>query len=46
MMPMMIINEHVQDLFAEHGELFAQLIDLETKLQVIEAELHELGYIA
>lgn len=41
-----IVNEHVQDLFAEHGELFAKLMEMEVKLQVIEAELYELGYIA
>ena len=42
----MIINEHAQDLLSEYGELFAKLMEMETKLQVIEAELHELGYIA
>jgi hypothetical protein len=42
----MIINEHAQDLFREYGELFAKLMEMEMKLQVIEAELYDLGYIA
>lgn len=46
MMIGMIINEHVQDLLDEYGELFTRLMELESSIQIIEAKLIDLGVIA